>query len=133
MDYSKSMVGLLAAIAITLVGCGRGGPEMGDVTGTVTFKGAPVVTGTITFVPEGADLPIAYAEIQADGSYQAYTNEFGKGAPIGKHRVMIMAVKENGPEAASVALLPPKFSSDRQSGLTAEVAAGENRVDFTLK
>ncbi|WP_237564853.1 hypothetical protein [Blastopirellula marina] len=130
---SKLILGLIVASLVTHLGCGAHGPEMGDVTGTVTFQGKPLHTGTITFIPEEEGLPLAYAEIQADGAYEGFTEAFGKGVPVGKHRVMIMAVQENGPEAASVALLPPKYSSDRQSGLTAEVASGENKIDFTLK
>ncbi|UUO04700.1 hypothetical protein M4951_15025 [Blastopirellula sp. J2-11] len=133
MLYSRLMSGLLAAIVLTQVGCGARGPEMGDVTGTVTYKGKPLHTGTITFIPEEEGLPLAYAEIQSDGVYEGFTEEFGKGVPVGKHRIMIMAVQENGPEAAAIALLPPKYGSDRQSGLTAEVVGGENKIDFTLK
>ncbi|MCC9608667.1 hypothetical protein LOC68_09120 [Blastopirellula sp. JC732] len=133
MKYSTLATSLSAALMIALVGCGARGPEMGDVMGTVTYKGKPLGTGTITFVPETDGLPMGYAKIGADGTYEGYTDEFGKGVPIGKHRVMIMAVKDNGPEAAAMALIPFKYSSDRQSGLTAEVAAGENTVDFKLE
>lgn len=133
MKYSTLATCMLAALTIGLVGCGSRGPEMGDVVGTVTYKGKPLPTGTITFMPEVPGVPTAYADINEDGTYEGYTKEFGPGVPVGKHRVMIMAIKYNGPREATIALLPPKYSSDRQSGLTAEIAAGENNIDFDLK
>jgi hypothetical protein len=43
---------LLAVVAIAS-GCGRTtGPERYDVSGTVTFRGEPVPSGTITFEPD---------------------------------------------------------------------------------
>lgn len=123
---------LFALLLVAVAGCGTSGPEMGDVKGTVTYKGKPLTTGTITFVPETDGLPTAFAEIQPDGTYVAKTRDFGNGVPIGKHRVMIIAVKDHGPEAPVEAILPVKYSSDSQSGLTAEVKAGENTVDFPL-
>ncbi len=117
---------------VAVIGCGPAGPEMGDVTGTVTFQGKPLSTGTITFIPETDGLPSAFAEIQENGTYVAQTRDFGNGVPVGKHRVMIIAVKDHGPEAPVEAILPVKYSSDRQSGLTADVSAGENIVDFSL-
>lgn len=133
MKYSTLATLFVAALTIGSVGCGARGPEMGDVVGTVTYRGKPVSTGTITFMPETPGAPMAYAQIKDDGSFEGYTEEFGKGVPVGKHRVMIMAVEEKGPEAAAVALLPFRYSSDHQSGLTAEVAPGENQVNFDLK
>lgn len=128
----KKYTTLLLLFCAATVGCGQSGPEMGEVTGTVTFKGKPLSTGTITFVPEAEGLPHAYGEIKEDGTYEAATRDFGAGAPVGKHRIMIMAVIDHGPEAPVEAILPTKYSSDRQSGLTAEVNAGENVVDFSL-
>lgn len=133
MKYSTLATLFVAALTIAFAGCGARGPEMGAVVGKITYKGKPVPSGTITFVPETAGLPTGYGQIGQDGTYEGYTEEFGKGVPVGKHRIMIMAVQDNGPEAAAVALLPFKYGSDRQSGLTAEVAAGANTVDFELK
>lgn len=128
----KTYTALLVLFCAAAFGCSQAGPEMGEVTGKVTFKGKPLSTGTITFVPETEGLPHAYGEIQEDGTYEAVTRDFGSGAPVGKHRVMIMAVIDHGPEAPVEAILPTKYSSDRQSGLTAEVNAGENVLNFPL-
>lgn len=124
---------VLVAALLGLVGCGHDGPEMGQVSGVVTYKGKPVPVGTITFIPEIESLPVAYAEIQPDGAYRAATKEYGAGVPIGKHRVMIMAVEHPGPEIPFIAHLPMKFSSDQTSGLSANVQAGENKIDFAIE
>lgn len=105
---------------------------MGQVSGKVTFKGKPLPTGTIVFIPEKEGSVMAFAEIQEDGSYVAGTEQYGPGVPLGKHRVMISAFIDHGPEKSAEALLPEKFGSDRKSGLTADVEPGENIVDFPL-
>ncbi len=59
----------LAALAISLGGCG--GPLQYDVTGKVTYNGAPLAkpNGMIVFLgPDGAQVP---AQIGEDGSYTA--------------------------------------------------------------
>ncbi|MEW4452962.1 hypothetical protein AB1L30_09820 [Bremerella sp. JC817] len=124
-------VGVLSA-TLALTGCGPSGPEMGDVSGKVTYRGKPLPTGTITFIPETEGMPRAFAEINSDGTYVAETKPFGRGVPLGKHRVMISAVIDHGPNQQVEPILPPKFSSDRQSGLTADVVPGENIFDFSL-
>lgn len=115
-----------------VAGCGPKGPEMGQVSGTVTYKGKTLPTGTIVFIPEKEGSLMAIADIQADGTYVARTEQFGPGVPLGKHRVMISAFIDHGPEKSAEAILPEKYSSDRKSGLTADVEPGENIVDFSL-
>ncbi|MFI4873977.1 MAG: hypothetical protein ACIALR_01475, partial [Blastopirellula sp. JB062] len=118
-----SYLSFVAICFASLIGCSSSNLDMGEVTGVVTYKGETLPTGTITFVPVQEGLPTAYAEIQEDGTYTASTPNAGSGVPIGKHRVMITAVKFNGYDAPVDFLLPEKYGSDRQSGLTAEVAA----------
>ena len=116
-----------------VVGCGDAGPPLAEVSGIVTYDGQPLPTGTITFVPQGADLPYAYATIQGDGTYYAETPEYGNGVPVGNHKVMISAMKDMGPEAPVELLIPSKYSSDQSSGLTANVVEGENTINFPLE
>ena len=122
-------VGLLAAFS----GCGPAGPPLGQVTGTVSYKGQPLVTGDVLFVPETANLPYAQARIAEDGTFQLQTEEYGNGVPVGKYQVMITSLKDLGPENGMLALSPSRYSSTAESGLTAEVVEGENTVDFALK
>lgn len=59
---------LAVALLVASVGCG--GPARGDVTGTVTMNGKPVVYGTITFI--GEDGITKAATITPDGKYSVY-------------------------------------------------------------
>src|SRR5262245_35062810 len=56
-----------ALVAAALAGCSSG-PKTGDVKGKVTFKGAPVTEGSVTFLnPKGGG--DYEAKIDPDGSY----------------------------------------------------------------
>ncbi|WP_233198903.1 MULTISPECIES: hypothetical protein [Pirellulaceae] len=129
--FVRTIIPCLLLMAL-LTGCGSKGPETGHVSGKVTYKGKALPTGTIVFVPEKEGDLMAFAEIQQDGTYVAGTEQFGPGVPLGKHRVMISAFIDHGPEVSAESLLPEKYGSDRKSGLTADVEPGENIVDFSL-
>lgn len=126
---------LFAAAVFACIGCGPSGPEMGHVFGTVTYEGKPLPTGTVSFVPEKEGLPMAYAQIQADGTYEASTKSLGRGVPVGSHRVMITAMTDGGSGEGGnlIQLIPTRYGGDRMSGLTAEVQEGENKIDFLLE
>jgi hypothetical protein len=51
-------------LALTAAGCGR---PVGDVSGTVTYKGTPVVMGSVVFV--GSDGVPHTGQIEPDGTY----------------------------------------------------------------
>lgn len=106
---------------------------MGIVTGTVTYKGDPLPTGDVLFVPEAEELPYARARIAEDGTFRMSTDEFGDRVPVGSYRVMITALKDLGPENGMLGLIPPRYNSTEKSGLQAEVIEGENTLDFALK
>jgi hypothetical protein len=143
---------VVCLLAIALAGCG-GGPRMAKVTGRVTVAGQPLTTGTIMFHPESG--PTAVGGINADGTYTLSTLKPGDGAVVGAHRVTIEATKV-GPgsmvEAKSLEeemklatkvdrilvagkveyLVPQKLSQVDTSGLTAQVEAKANRIDFDV-
>lgn len=129
-----------------LAGCGSG-IEVAPVTGHVTLDGQPVTRGEITFFP--AEGPPALGAIQADGVYAVSTAGAGEGAVPGHHLVTIMATEMTGippgrdemhpaqqhksvQAAKMVWLVPQKYSRPQTSGLTADVKAGQNTIDFKL-
>lgn len=83
---------LLAMFCVIAAGCGPGvdpGPERFDLSGTVTFKGAPLPAGKITFTPDtekGNKGPAGFATIE-NGRYD--TSGAGKGTVGGPHIVSI--------------------------------------------
>jgi hypothetical protein len=124
--------------ALCLAGCsGESRFETAAVQGKITYRGKPLSSGTIMFVPKD-DRPSAVGEIQPDGVYRLTTYRENDGAVLGDHAVMITAVEDNAnklPEERSglpQLLIPLKYASHTESGLTAEVKAGSNSIDFTL-
>lgn len=90
-----SGLGCLVLMA-TSFGCGGAseGPERFAVSGTVTFKGESVPSGTIFFEPnaaKGNNGPQGFAKI-VDGRYD--TRESGKGTVGGPHQVRIEGAQQ---------------------------------------
>ena len=120
---------LIANFIIT-IGCSAGG--MVNIAGDVTFDGAPVVQGTISFFP--ADGRGASAEaIITDGHYSV-------SMPGGKKDVVIRGYKKVGERfpwgkdnpAAPILeeILPKEFNDD--SNLTIDAANNRTDVNFAL-
>ncbi len=150
------MVDLWRSVAVgaaCLLAAGCGGPNLGQVSGTVTAGGRPVTTGTIMFHP--AEGPTAVGAINADGTYTLTTIKAGDGAAIGSHRVTIEATSVGSGSLADPAsfeeelklagkpskilvpgkveyLVSQKYSQLETTDLTAEVKPGSNQKDFHL-
>jgi hypothetical protein len=126
----------VAAVALCLVGC-SGGSGTVPVRGTVTHKGKPVPSGTITFIPDAG--PHATGEIGPDGSYTLTTYKSGDGAVPGSYKVVVVAMQDTSDrlpeERASLPppIVPTKYTSVVTTDLKAEVKDGENTIDFDLK
>lgn len=146
---SDCLVLMVAVFAIA--GCGPESRTSG-VTGTVTFEGAAVPEGTITFYPKAGGRP-AIGQIQSDGTYELSTFAPGDGAVPGEHKVAIEAKQVSGAGAAPTSLqdeiaqtsfgansktssvnwlVPEKYASSESSELTATVESGSNKIDFQL-
>lgn len=128
---------VLAVAAMFVCGCGAASSETAPVRGKVTYKGKPVPNGTITFVP--AVGPAATGELQQDGSYELTTYRDGDGAVPGKHKVIVVAMRDMAnllPEQRSplpAPIVPEKYTSLATSDLEAQVEMKENTVDFDLE
>lgn len=137
------------ALLIGLIGCsllcGCGGnPATVPISGTVTYQGKPLPSGTIIFESPGsrpATGTIVNGEIVQVTTYQP-----GDGVPIGKHNVAIQSVSEAGSAAAadpgqatstgymqSTSLIPETYGDPATSGLQVETTRGRNVVKFDLK
>jgi len=137
-------VGLTIAMGLSLVGCGsKNERATAPVQGVVTFKGKPLNTGSLLFVPSGGG-PTAQGNIRPDGTYTMTTYRDGDGAIVGSHDVIIMALEDpaegklpedarKGYDSAQHSIIPEKFGDLTKSGLKVEVAAdATNVVDFDL-
>jgi hypothetical protein len=144
--------GTVAVLSLsTLLGCGEddGIGQRYPVSGTVTYKGEPLKSGTVNFTPDGAEGRPAAGEIASDGSYRVTTLTPGDGMLPGRYKVAIqanytdMTKVVNNPgglyrsdlmrKAPKIKVIPEKYASAATSGLTAEVKPESNTFDFELE
>lgn len=89
----RTLAGVLLLTAPSLVGCGGGSdrPELVPVSGSVTFKGAPVEGATVTFYSEKSPRS-AQGVTDASGNFKLTTYDTNDGAVAGEHTVSISKV-----------------------------------------
>jgi len=145
---------LLASMGVVAcLGCGddTGLAKRYPVSGKVTYKGTPLEKGSINFVPETPDGRPAGGQIE-NGRYSLTTLAPGDGALPGKYKVTILAQEADTAELQSIAkggqfhhdkaflkanktakaLVPSKYNLPETSGLTEEVKAQSNSINFDL-
>lgn len=122
--------------ALLLAGCGGSTEpkaQTGNVSGKVTFKGAPVVSGEVVFTHPEINTEVV-APLGPEGKYAA-TN-----VVLGDLLVSVRptppppsmdpkAAKAKPPEPADI---PAKFRKAKTSDLKLRVAAGENTLDIAM-
>ena len=127
---SRCCFTVAAGWLLLAVGCG---PQLMTIEGTVTLDGAPVETGTISFVPADGKGATVGGEIKG-GSYRIQAE---KEAALGSKTVNITSIRKTGkmieagppaPEGTMVEDLQTVSSTD-----SCEIVAGENRQNFELK
>lgn len=132
----------IAGCVALVVGCTKSapGPDTHPVSGKVTYKGEPAAGVTLTFHATGQG-QTSQAFTDETGEFVASTNyDMGKSSKPGmiadEYRVTAVKLDRASIKttlAAPKELLPKKYGSADDSGLTATVVAGEeNRFDFDL-
>jgi hypothetical protein len=126
----------LLVLAATVAVAGCGGSRLGTVplSGRITYKGEPLIGGTVTFHPvDAAQCRPATASIQPDGSFVAATLENDRGIMPGEYRVSVVLLKtplfDVSPAQAAAAaktnmVLPPRYADPATSGLSVTVEPG---------
>jgi hypothetical protein len=133
----RAALAAFALAALALVGCGGGGPQLGIVRGTVSYKGKPVPNGTVMFVP--ANGPSATGTINPDGTYTLTTYKAGDGAVLGTHKVVVAALADTRgrlPEDRDPlppSIVPVKYTNIATTDLTRDVKEGDNQFDLPLE
>lgn len=133
---ARSLFSLVLMAALAL-GCGDGNSHL---SGRVTLDGEPMaavdsVFGTVTFDPLTPG-PVATAEVDSSGYYQAYTGA-SPGLPPGEYGVSVRAFRSTPPanedEMPGVEVLTPKhLATPKTSGLTVKVGPGSNTFDIAI-
>lgn len=135
---------LVLLLLLPISGCGKGRPS-GTVTGTVTYKGAPLTAGKVTFY--GPKNQTATAAINEDGRYEATD------VPLGLVKVAVETPPPPPPEAVKAAKqgkrrfgvgnpitlpentvsIPKKYNNPEISGYSLTVKEGSQPFDIDLK
>jgi hypothetical protein len=127
-----------AAMALSPMACGRSGPELARVTGTVTYQGKPVPKGTVSFVSTEPGRRNATGQLDEQGNYRLQTEEPGDGAELGDFDVAIFShdepILDYRPKVPVKAqrLIPEKYENPKTSGLKKTVKSGSNTFNFEL-
>src|SRR5262245_5197716 len=128
---------VFCVLLVAIVGCQQ---RATTVTGKVTLDGKPLAIGsdsrgTVIFQPAGGQGSIATGLLDPIGHFQLATGASTEIAP-GKYDVAVSVARLLPPsdqaEQGAERVTPAKYASTSDSGLTAEVAPGENRVSFDL-
>lgn len=161
---ARSLATTLALAGLLgILGCSDDGLDKRyPVSGTVTYNGKPLESGSINFVPEAVGGRGAVGEIK-NGAYTLTTQTPGDGAFPGKYSVTVVAlaidtsqaeaetkklaakskVEYDGPMLDQAALgkalknaksnVPAKYGQIDTSGFKAEVKTESNKFNFELK
>ena len=142
----------LLVSSLLVAGCsGSKGPATSPVSGTVTYKSAPVDGATVVFAPPAGGRP-ATGITDAQGRYELFLGD-KKGAAPGDYKVTVtktvtegqgpeltyeqmsemQARGETPPGPVTKNVLPEKYSSITTTDLNFTVKAGSNDIPLELK
>jgi hypothetical protein len=128
----------VALLALVVTGCGG----RGNVSGKVTYKGKPLVWGTVQF--QGSDNMIRQANIEPDGTYSV------TGVITGEAKAAVSSINPASsdfqprraegrppppprPQVKGWFPIPKKYQTTFDSGLTYTIKRGENKIDIELE
>lgn len=132
----SSQAGAMLAL-IFLAGCSG----ESTVSGKVTFDGAPLTSGIVTFHPVGSG-PVGIGSIGEDGRFVVAVGT-SKTLPPGEYIVTVVATEPLGKDKldakgapmapkAPKRVTPERYSNKESSDLRKTVASGANVIDLEL-
>lgn len=141
--------GMIIGLTLTVGGCGKeldpNEALLKPVSGTVTLDGQPLARAKISFIPTGDTKGQGGEGVTGEnGTYKLTTYRGGTGAVPGNYKVIIskrlmpdgseVPLDDKTPPIESPAreILPPTYSNQQTSKLTATVPATGGTVDFPL-
>ena len=121
--------------ALVVAGCGHR-KTLGKVSGNVATDGKPVANAVLGFHNQEAGIHILANVV--DGKYEVKTAD-GLGLPPGEYAVSVHPPRVENPVGPMLPMerefpsVPPRYRSEKTSGLTATVTAGVNRFDIEMR
>jgi len=159
MNMTRMFLVALVLSLTAITGCGPD-PNLGQVSGIVTYNGEPVEGATVSFLPTSTDGVLAVGTTDASGRYAlaapVQKKGVSKGAFSGRYNVTIrklevtpsevdrlyeegkitydeLQARGGGGGGTSRDLLPARYRDVQQSGLEVEVQARkQNEFNFDL-
>ena len=124
LDMIRTLVLSLVLVTPCLVGCGgsSGRPDLFKVTGTVTFKGAPVEGATVSFASDKARSATGVTD--ANGKFSLMTFDTNDGAIAGEHSVTIIKAASEG----SAAVITQENAMEMMAKNMGTVNAGQKQA-----
>lgn len=138
MPIRRLVYALFVSALVAAIGCGPSGPELGQVSGTISLDGQPLEGAYVTYLPmfpDGIELN-AHRKTDANGFYEIQFSGERNGVMLGKHQVMVSTMDDvKDPETGRNRKVPEKVPSiyvNEKSPLILDVKAGENDGSFDL-
>lgn len=139
MLRNRLAICLMTGLAtMVLVGCGQDTNPLGrqPITGTVTFQGSPLASGSIEFAPQGQGVQTSGGAVIKDGKYEIDAEH---GLPAGKYLIRISAadgdaaVEAMPGDSSEVAeeLIPASYNTESEHVVDV-VESGPNKFDFDI-
>jgi len=120
-------------VVLAAAGCGRSGPELGSVTGTVTLDGQPLPGAVLVFTPAAGR--VSRARTGPDGTYELRYAGNEPGALVGEHKVTISTRwMDEDVNTGKIVQIPEKIPAkyNDKSDLVKTVESGSNTIDFAV-
>lgn len=127
---------LTTLLSCLMTGCGSSsGPELAEVSGTVTIQGMPGARVSVAFYPEAEGGSPSIGSTDESGQYSLMFSTDRSGAMPGKHRVEIQPLEPEYDDDGKIVGPPPTkipMQYTTPGALTADVQPGSNTIDFKL-
>lgn len=139
----RCSLAVLTLIALAIAGgCGPGGPEVVEVTGTVTCQGQPVPNLIVNFKPEKGRP--SWGHTDANGKYTLDYSRDRDGAVVGKHTVWVgyrpsSPTEEmrrglpGGGAPSNLSVILKKYGSEKTTPLSFDIKTDGQVVDIELE
>jgi hypothetical protein len=114
-----------------LVACTASGPELAEVTGTVTLDGAPLAGANLMFTNKSQAIRGSVGKTDENGSYRLVFNMHRTGCVPGLNSVDI-STQDTDAQGRNIPERVPKRYRGDATELSAQVAPGKNTFNFDL-
>jgi hypothetical protein len=127
----------MAAVTITLVGCGKGNGSRGTpypAEGQITWNKAPLAGAQVVLYPQGlpdAKAVPSRAQTGSDGRFRVSTFGAEDGAPEGEYAVTVVRYpmqKDGSGWVPGPNDLPVKYASPKKTDLRVKITSGDNKL-----